>query len=419
MWCSIESVTDPEMYTAKTCILHAGNGLKTSFRRVAMAALALTLSGTSVGAISNDVSIQGKAAGSERSKLAGHPLGLFISGHSLTDEPLPQYLEAIAESLGTAVLWNQQSIVGSSIRTRTRGDDPTDKHWSGYSRGKNRHGSNLNIVDELKSPRALGADRYDILLITEQHTLLGSLIWNDTIRHLRHFHERLIDGNAHARTYLYHSWISVNDKSDPRRWIAYEREADQLWRCVAERINVSLAGEGRKDRIASLPAAAALAALVEKVTQGAGLPGFSGTSPRQTMDRLFKDDVHLTPLGSYYMALVSYAAVFQRSPVGAWAPSDVAPSDAAVLQSAAWDFVSQYPDHASSLETCREFLLQAFIDTYWAYIRDTYWIGESGRIHAYAKWIRHTVSWRYRFWRTNPDNPLDATPLYVESTLRD
>ena len=87
---------------------------------------------------------------------------------------------------------------------------------------------------------------------------LGSLIWNDTVRYLRHFHDRLIDGNPEATTYLYHSWISLDDKDDPARWIAYEREAYWAWQCVATRINQSLAAEGRTDRVLPLPAAASL-----------------------------------------------------------------------------------------------------------------------------------------------------------------
>ena len=49
------------------------------------------------------------------------PQRIFISGHSLVDQPLPDNLESIAKSLGTAIQWNRQYMVGSSIRDRVQG----------------------------------------------------------------------------------------------------------------------------------------------------------------------------------------------------------------------------------------------------------------------------------------------------------
>ena len=44
----------------------------------------------------------------------------------------------------------------------------------------------------------------------------------------------------------------------------------------------------------------------------------------------------------YFAALVTYAAVFHASPVGAAAPPEVEPATAAALQPIAWDFVRDY-----------------------------------------------------------------------------
>ena len=233
-----------------------------------------------------------------------------------------------------------RNLFGSSIRERVRGRGAGETGWAGYSQGENRDGQGLNVVDELRRPKTIDSDRYDALIITEQHTLFGSLIWNDTVRYLRHFHDRLIDGNPQATTYLYHSWISLNDKDDPTRWIAYEREAYRAWQCVAARINQSSGRRRTQGSDPSLPTAAALVALVERATRDAGLPGISGSSVRQTINGLFRDEVHLTSLGTYYMALVSYATVYYRSPLGAWAPSDIDKVQADLLQQMAWTFVT-------------------------------------------------------------------------------
>ena len=178
---------------------------------------------------------------------------LFISGHSLTDQPMPTFLAQIAGSLGTPMRWNRQYVVGSTLRERTRGMKADAQAWSGYRLGANREGEGMDVVAELRQPRTISGERYDTLLITEQNGLLWSLLNHDSVRYLRHFHERFIDGNPQGQTYFYEPWNSLNSKDDPRRWIAFERAASPVWQCIATRVNISLAAEGRRDRIASMP----------------------------------------------------------------------------------------------------------------------------------------------------------------------
>lgn len=334
---------------------------------------------------------------------------LMISGHSLTDEPFPTYLAAIAGSLSTPLLWNQQSLFGSSLRQRTRGE-PGAPDWSGYRRGRNRDGDRLDIAAELRRPATLDGRPYDALLVTEQHTLLGNIVWNDSVRYLRHIHDRLIEGNRAATTYLYESWMDVSDMDDPRRWIAYELAAAPVWRCVATRINLSLAGEGRADRIEPLPAASALASLVAQAT-GRGVPGISARTTRETMARLFRDSVHLTPLGTYHVALVAYATIYRRSPVGAWAPAGVTPAAAAALQRAAWRFVEDQRRHgrAMPLGACRRYLARSFVGTYLAYQQETHWKGGNALLNA-AQRLRFEAAWRWRFARDDAANPFHYDP---------
>ena len=331
---------------------------------------------------------------------------IFISGHSLTQQPMPDCLCAIAHSLNTTVEWNRQYIEGSSIRQRTRGLEPNAAGWPGYSEGLNREGAGMNVLDELRRPRTITAPRYDTLVITEINDLLTTLLANDTVRHLRHFHDRIIAANPAGTTYFYAPWMHLIDKNDPRRWIAYERAASPLWQGVVTRINLSLAAEGRADRIGFLPASAALAQLVERATQGVGLAGVSGAGVRATVDSIVADQVHLTPLGSYYMALVTYAHVFGRSPVGAWAPEGMGITQAVSLQKLAWDCALDHHSHNRpwDLERCRAELLGSFIGLYGRYVRDLnrqqlpVW-------RAYVRWVRHTMQWRGRFAQANLANP--------------
>lgn len=341
---------------------------------------------------------------------------IFWSGHSLTDQPIPDYVAEVAKSLGNVVQWNRQYVVGSSIHTRTRGRNSGDSGWAGYSQGYNRSGQGMDVIGELRRPQTVSG-RYDTLIITEQHWLLGTLLERDTVRLLRHYHDRLIDGNPKAVTYFYESWLGLDDKNDPRRWIAYERAASPIWQCIVTRINRSLEAEGRQDRILSLPAGVALAALIERATQGSGLEDVSGTSTRETVDRLIADSVHLTSMGKYYMALITYSVIFRQPSLGAWAPEGVSAAQAKTLQTVAWQFVGDYykSNKALELAQCRTTILDSFAGLFWNYIRDTSWKANIGMIRSEYRTLKNIALARYRLWRENAENPFH----YAPSTDRD
>jgi hypothetical protein len=349
-----------------------------------------------VGALGSAAAVEGAAPTPARPFTR-----IFWSGHSLTDQPLPGQFAAIAQSLGRPVQWNAQMIYGSHIKARSRGDS----NWDGFRQGQNRSGSGLDVKAELRAPRTVTGGPYDALIITEQHTLLGNLIWNDTIRHLRFFHDRAIDGNPRQTSFLYQSWLGIDDPDDPRQWIAYEKAAAMAWHCVAARINRSLAAEKRPDRIEPLDAGAALAMLVERAMAGkvAGLGG----SPRQIVEQFFRDDVHLTPLGNYFVALYVFAELAGAPPTGAWAPPGVAPATAAALQNAAWSIrnlrarVNRHP----SLEACSAAIAGGFSQQYLVYLRGKQARSE-GMAKAYLTWARHRIEFGRRFNDRGPGNPL-------------
>jgi hypothetical protein len=279
----------------------------------------------------------------------------MFSGHSLTPHGTFANMEAVASSKGTPLTWNKQIVNGSPTRFRTRGADVNDASFPGYRMGENRNGTNMNVAAELLSPQTLGGQRYDTLVLTERHDVVNTLLWEDTVRYSRHFHDRLVAGNAAANSYLYHSWLGIADKNNPASWVAYERTAAKAWQCTAARVNVSLAAAGRGDRMTYLPAGLALADLVEQAAVRGSVAGVSAGNAALTVDRLFTDSLHLSSLGEYYLSLVTYASVYRRSPVGAWAPSGVTAEQAQALQNVAWQSVSDHYNSASvpSMDQCQ------------------------------------------------------------------
>ncbi len=289
------------------------------------------------------------------------PQRLFYSGHSLLDDPLPGDVAAIAASLGTPLqAWHKHTPLGSSIKDR------------------------LALGAEARPGRG-----FDTLIVTEQHTLVGNLVWNDSARELRRLHDDFIGANPQGRTWFYASWL--NRGTDTQRWIAYERAASPVWQCLATRLNADLAAAGRSERIAFLPAAALLAGLVERVERGK----VSGVHTAQ----LFRDDVHLAALGSYFMSLVVFATLFERSPVGAAVPAGLDAAAARVLQDAAWALVEQEREkqererrEALSAADCRA-RTQGFVAPYAAYVRDVIDRPRVGAARAWWLWAKHRLQW--------------------------
>ncbi len=346
------------------------------------------------------------------------PFNVFWSGHSLTAPPIPDYVAGLSEASGTLMGWNYHTMAGAALEDRTRGRPPQPDGWAGYQQGDNRRGSNLDIIHELRTAESIGGGRYDALVITEVHDFMWSLLERDSVRLLRHYHERFIDGNPSGQTHFYQAWLSVDDASDPRHWINYERAAAPVWQCMATRVNVSLAAEGRPDRLAFLPAGLALAELVERATSREGLAGISRDSSTATMHTLLPDDVHLSPLGAYYIALVSHA--FLRPGVAAprWHPAEVSALQAASLQQVAAGFVRDFrkDNQPLDLAACQAYVREGFAASYWRYVESarkssgiTWYASLLERARSEVRRVRNTRRWQQAFADDAP-NPLRFEP---------
>lgn len=293
----------------------------------------------------------------------------FLSGHSLTDDPLAEYIAAIGKSGGTDITWNQQIVIGSPIRYRTRGDNNKPGLWNGYSLGKNKNG--ITGLDILKEFGQRSGHLYDTLIVAEGHKSVSGLIWNDTVRYLRHFHERMIEHNPATRTFLFESWESIRDKSKPEPWVALERDGSKLWSCVAGRINASLKLEGRADRIETIPVGAGLAELIEAISKGA-MPSLVTASGKSGIDEILSDDVHLANAGRYYVALLTYVIITDKPVEGVWRPRAVSELTALALQKFAWGFHQERKKSFTQLDMadCRRLLTTGFCDAWNAYVPD-------------------------------------------------
>lgn len=284
---------------------------------------------------------------------------VLLSGHSLTDNPVGDYLAWLAQQHRRDYGWEQQIVIGSPLRYRTRGPDSSDPSFGGYSLGKNREGSEKNLLRELAMPTAIEAsERYDTLVVTERHDILDVIVWEDTIPLLRHFHDRVLEHESQARTLFYQSWPSI-ERSDPQPWIAYQTKERDAWECAASKVNLSLQRDGAQPTVSVLPVAVALAKFLERVLSSS-VPGVS-SGQADPLDVVFTDDVHLTALGAFVAAAATYSSVFSSSPAGVDPPADIDAAAAKVAADVAWEVVSSYLRTARaaslrSMEECRTLL---------------------------------------------------------------
>jgi hypothetical protein len=294
----------------------------------------------------------------------------FISGHSLTDNPYADYLVQITNSLGIKSEYNQQIVIGSPIRVRTRGNDPNSKDFLGYQLGKNREGSGMEILNELRNRNTVQSHQYNYFIITERHDLVNVAIWEGTDRYLRHYYDQFMMKN-NGRVYFFTSWLGRKKLRDINSWIAYEESALKAWECVISKVNHDLIRE-QSSPVYIIPANIALVELVKRLLSGSFSEELAAQSDFDRLTLLFSDDVHLTKLGIYYIALVTYALVFDSSPDGAWFPKEISKKIALYLQNIAWKFASAKGANIPNLNltSCGSLFADSFCNIYWDYNKE-------------------------------------------------
>ncbi|MGV2973911.1 hypothetical protein AB1P65_00550 [Roseibium alexandrii] len=318
---------------------------------------------------------------------------IFISGHSLTDRPMPEMLAAIAEDTGQPIFWNMQHIGGSSIKQRSYGAGDQSP-WSGYGGGTDRERAPIDVQDELAASASEDTRPYDVLLITEQHRLLDSLLWQDTPRFLRAYQDVFHAHNPDGQSYFYAPWLDVANLEDPSSWIAYERDAWPVWQCAVAGVNAGLAEDGREDRIMLVPASLALADLVEHlVSTPGGLPGFKDMTAAEILAALFSDSVHLTPLANSYMAAIVYATL-TGNPFPASEFANLSGVQVATLQNIAHEFMETYRREMSTFgDGCAAKVAPSFKIAYPAYTEQLSRNQGTGFLNARLQRLKETLSY--------------------------
>lgn len=190
---------------------------------------------------------------------------------------------------------------------------------------------------EGENPRTkLSAEPYDLLVLTEAVPIRDQVLHANSVDNAMNFIELAHAQNPNVQVYLYETW----EHRENGGWREGIREVRTFYDQIVDGVNARFEGQD----MLVIPGGQAMGALVDAVRAG-DVPGVSE-------EALFVDDIHLTPIGIYFIACVHYATIYQRSPVGVPVetlnrfenPFEAPPAAAAAaMQQIAWDAVSSDP----------------------------------------------------------------------------
>ncbi len=255
------------------------------------------------------------------------PMAVFHIGHSLVNRDMPAMLAQLA---GAGHRYESQLGWGAPIRSHW-GDIPVN----GFE-VENAHPRYRDARE------AVASGDYDAIVLTEAVEIRDSLRYHDSPRYLAAFAEAAWAARPDTRVYLYETWHPLND---PEGWLdRLDADLSRYWLGGILRPALGRLPEGA--RIHLIPAGQAMARLVREIEARGGVGNVA--------DRrgLFSDDIHVNDLGNYFVALVHYAVLYQKSPVGL--PHDLTRGDgtpadapdpelARLMQEIAWEAARSTP----------------------------------------------------------------------------
>lgn len=308
------------------------------YGKILAAALALTASSAglfwwrSAGAGPNDAAMAARYAAPL--PVQDRPLGVYHIGHSLVGRDMPAMLAQLA---GDGHRYDSQLGWGTTLKSHW-GDDTIN----GFDT-ENAHPRFRPAHEAVKS------GDYDAVVLTEMVEIRSALRYHDSPRYLALWAEEARASRPDVRLYLNETWHQLDD---PEGWL--ERLDADLARYWQRGILRPALGRLPEDaRIHLIPAGQGMAALARALKERGEVGNIRdhtdlfALTPEGT-----RDNIHFNDIGAYFIALVHYAVLYQKSPVGLphallradGTPADAPDPEAALLmQQIAWDTARTTP----------------------------------------------------------------------------
>ncbi|MCG7624722.1 hypothetical protein [Epibacterium sp. Ofav1-8] len=262
------------------------------------------------------------------------PLRVYHLGHSLVGQNIPHLL---AQFAGEGHRYNMQRGSGTSLRAHWEDSEPILDFDA------------VNKAPVWRDPKeALAAGEYDAVILTEMVELRDALDYFDGAKYLHRWASLARSANPDVRLYLYETWHRLDD---PVGWLErIDSDLDTLW--LGRLTATDTRSRPETAPIYLIPGGQVLAAVVRAAEAGQ-IPGLDQRA--QLFARAADgslDQIHLSPLGEYIIALTHYAVLYHRSPEGlphqvtlfdGTAVSALDAEGAARVQALVWEVVTRLP----------------------------------------------------------------------------
>lgn len=260
------------------------------------------------------------------------PMRVFHLGHSLVGRDMPAFLAQLA---GEGHGYESQLGWGTPLHDHWEPDAPVN----GFD-AENDHPRFRPAAD------AIGSGEYDAVILTEMVELRDAIRYFDSPTYLARWAKLATEANPDTRIYLYETWHPLDD---PKGWLdRLDADLPDLWEA-----QLALPAAARTGNpIWIIPAGQAMAAFAREIEVNGGIGNI------RSREDLFarsadgtQDQIHMSDLGAYLVALTHFATLYHRSPVGlplaltradGTAANAPDPQAGARMQQVVWDVVRGY-----------------------------------------------------------------------------
>lgn len=241
---------------------------------------------------------------------------LYI-GHSLVSPTVPGMM---------------QQLLGRPVEMQILNGAPLELQWT-----ESRHAQGVDAREWLPNHPV------EVLVLTERVPLGPAMEYHDSAGYAARWLDLARQGNPDVQPWLYQTWDHIAPgPTQPWR----DRILADLpkWQHILDAVNRGAPPGARPMRL--IPAGLGMVRLHDAIAAGA-VPGAG------SIRDFFRDDIHPTEAGGfYYIAMIHYAALTGKSPVGltnripgGGGPYPEVPADqAAALQRLAWETVQAWRD---------------------------------------------------------------------------
>ena len=244
-------------------------------------------------------------------------LSVFYLGHSLVSPTLPEMM---------------QDVLDRPVAYQIINGAPLEWQWNHSAEAQGEDG------------RAwLPTHKIDALVLTERVPLASTIEYHDSGKYALDWVEVARKASPEMQSYLYQTWDDIDDATTGSTQAWRDRIVTDLplWQGIADRVNAGLPQGAKPMQL--IPAGLGMVALHDAIARGR-VPGAIG------IRTFFRDDIHPTDAGFYYVAMIHYATLTGESPVGQprrlnglYAPYTAVPADQArVLQELAQQVVTDF-----------------------------------------------------------------------------